>query len=65
MSISVDGNKRTDILSRAFQRSVRGVVCAVRVLCSVVGRGWYFGVRFGARVLLGGWWSVEGLWFSY
>ena len=32
MSISVDSDKRVDDPSRAFQRSVRGVVCAV--LCS-------------------------------
>ena len=39
MSKSVDGNKRTDILSRAFQRSVRGVVCVVRVWWGGVGNG--------------------------
>ena len=36
MSKPVDGDKRVDDPSRTFQRSVRGVVCAVRVLCCVV-----------------------------
>ena len=36
MSISVDGEKRVDDPFRAFQRSARGVVCAVRVLWCVV-----------------------------
>ena len=35
MSKSVDGGKRGDDPSRAFQTSVRFVVCVVRVLCCV------------------------------
>ena len=33
MSMSIDSDERLEEPSRAFQRGVRGVVCAVRVLC--------------------------------
>ena len=36
MNMSMDGDKRMDELSRAFQRTVRGVVYVVRVLCAVL-----------------------------
>ena len=36
MNISVDNDKRVDEPSRAFQRSVPGVVSVVRVLCAVL-----------------------------
>ena len=36
MSMSVNGDEQVDEPSKAFQRSVRGVVCAVRVLCVVL-----------------------------
>ena len=36
MSMSMDGDERVDEPFRAFQRSVPGVVCSVRVLCVVL-----------------------------
>ena len=36
MGMSMDGDKRVDEPSRAFQRSVSGVVGTVRVLCVVL-----------------------------
>ena len=39
MSMSVDSDERVDEPSTAFQRSVRGVLCAVHVLCVLFGVG--------------------------